>query len=300
MKKFVIYGSLWNFDIKADKKDFEIDNYLIKRFNRPDIQHMFQQLPSSNLPQNDINLLFTLLSLYEARPNRDFPHFIIQTSLILGKNLAFEDADKKIKYLLTALRLYHNGNVLGRYLSSIPEKDFRPEMIPIDSDSFPILKDKYTLTSTDDFKKFFNTLKGLEDLIDTIAIDRFNLSFHHFNAPAERLIDLIVSLEGLFNKSPFDVKYKVAIRSAHILNARRTKKRQLTYSAIVKAYNLRNKIVHGQGQANSDELESVNTELEEIVRKILLTALDWRAKNKLDLFGKNIQEEEIDKVIVNS
>lgn len=300
MNKFIIYGSLWNFDVSQSIDSFEVGDFLIKRFKRPDVKHLFQQLPTSNLHQNDVNILFTILSIYEARPFRDFPHFIVQTSLQFKNDFVFEEADRKIKHFLTSLRLYQNGNVLGRFLSALPEKDFRKEMMPIDSDSFPNLKDQYVLTSHIDFEKFFKSQKDIEKLIDTITVDRFNLSFQHYNAVAERLIDLIISLEGLFNKSPFDVKYKVALRSSHLLHPGRSSERQKTYMTIVRAYNLRNKIVHGLGKVNSDELESINSELDNLVRKILLIALDWRAKNKLDLFGKNIKEEDIDRIIINS
>lgn len=297
--KYVIYGSLWNFNIPTEGDSFQIGEYLLRRFNRFNAQHLFQQLPNSKLDPKDINFLISLLSLYHARPNRDFPHFIIQTNINFPHDFKFNEADRKIKVLITALRLYQTGDVLGRFLSGMQQSDYRGEMIPIDSDSFPILKNQYTLSSVNDFERFLKSLNWIEKLIDSIAIDRFNISYQHFNSPAERLVDLIVSLEGLFNKSPFDVKYKVALRSSHLLYPKRSDQRHKIYQAIVTAYNFRNKIVHGLGQVRRDELESAITEMDEVVRKILLRTLKWKRRNKLDLFAHNLKEEEIDKLIIN-
>lgn len=300
MIHYIIYGSLWNFELYPESDSTQIGDFLIRKFNRVDILPIGQKLNSLGLDQKEFNFISTLLYLYQARPNRDFPHYVVETELSSKGDLEFERADRKIKYFISALKLYQKGDVLGRCVSVLPKTQYRGEIMPIDADSFPFLQNQYILKDVKGFEKFLKSLPGLIEVIDSISIDRFYTSFMRFSSPVDRLIDLIISLEGLFNKSSFDIKYKVAIRTSHLLFKKRSTERQEVYLKVVNAYNLRNRIVHGQGNVAREELEQINLELEDIVRKIIIKSLNINFRKKLDLFKKNLKDEEIDKLIVNS
>lgn len=301
MKTYIIYGSLWNFDTKFGKENFKLGDFIIKKVKRPSVKlEDFQRVHSCGLPKEKANFLTTLLFIYQVRKGKDFPNFIIQCELIMHKSLDFSSADKKIKYLLTSLRLYQDGNVLGRFISGVPKKQFKGELIPLDFDSYYNSKNKYILDSAEKFEEFLTTLDGLENLIDSVAIDRFNISYHHYNSPIERLLDLIIVLESLFNKTSYDVRFKTSLRASHLLYPERSEKRQETYENINSAYKLRNAIVHGLRPVTAPEAEKTIDNLYPIVRKVLLSAINLRKERKLDLFKKGLEESTIDKVIINT
>ncbi|MDO8269556.1 MAG: HEPN domain-containing protein [Candidatus Levybacteria bacterium] len=301
-KSYIIYASLWNFDISFNEEEFQLVDFSIKRFKRVSISLDPNKLVSAGMSMNEVNFINTLMFLYESQENRDFPHFIITSELTFENDFEFSIADRKIKWLLTCLRLYGKGDVQGRYLSAIPKEHYRPESNPLDFDSYPGLVDKYILDNKNKFEIFTKKLDGLDDIIDSIAVDRFNISFRHYNSPNEKLLDLITSLEGLFNKSPFDVKFKIALRTAHLIYPDKSKKTQELYEFLLSAYNLRNKIVHGLPGIDGEDLIIKTAELLEIVREALIRAINLRSTGKIDLFKKANEEseKEMDKIILNT
>ncbi len=301
-KSYIIYGSLWNFDTSFKEERFKVMNFDIRRLERVSIDLDPQKLISAGIPIQDVTFLSTLLFLYQSQPNRDFPHFFSQDEFSFEGDFDFSIADGKIKGLLTSLRLYNSGDVQGRLIFTSPKNDKLADVTPLDSDSFPGLQNKYILDSIENLETFAKSLDGLNDLIDTLAIDRFNISYSHYNSPRERLLDLITVLESLFNKSPYDIKFKIALRTSHLLYPKKSEQTQELYEFLLSAYNLRNKIVHGLGEINQSELMEKTNRLIEIVRVVLKEAILLRSKKKIDLFEKSNDkfEREIDKVILNT
>ena len=103
------------------------------------------------------------------------------------------------------------------------------------------------------------------------AFARFNSSYEK-RAEADRLIDLIIALEGLFGDgNPGGVTFQVALRCAFWLKPPGDD-RETLFRTIKRAYNTRSDTVHARQDKAPDEKQL--DELEGIVRECLLRFLD--------------------------
>ena len=304
MESYDVWGSLWNFETPTNVDVLKVKDYEIVRVKKHYFSDNFWQVvvdPNLPITKQDTKLLLMLCHLYATQQNRDFPPFLIKTKIKSKEDEVFASADKKIKILLNAFRLYDQGDIRGRYLAATPIESKYPMDMFFDLDNIPTTKNVYQFSSPQKLETFMDNLSDIKDLIDTITIDRFNISYTHYNSPIEQLIDLIISLEGLFNKTAFDIKFKVALRTAHLIYSERSPKTQKTYELIKKAYNVRNDVVHGK-KLEDKEIEAVislNIELNKIVRETILKAVELRRDKVLDLF-QDTDENKIDEVILNN
>ena len=97
-----------------------------------------------------------------------------------------------------------------------------------------------------------------------IALDRFDAAY--YETIEDSLIDQMIAFESLFLGDEQELNYKLAMRAAFFLE-KDEEKRNVTFSNIKKAYNLRSKIVHGSEQFNHEKLEIIIPLTEEYLRQ---------------------------------
>lgn len=301
LQKYDLWASLWNFEAKTEERTFKIDEYLISKQDRESFSDKFWNKflgLKSEFDDKDVTLLFRLTHLYTTQKNRDYPPYMINISKVFKGEFNFLLADKIIKKLLLGLRLYQSGNVRGRLIAGTLNNDSYGTQHFFDIDQIPITNNDYILNDVSKFEKFFINLGNVEDIMDSIAIDRFGVSYLH-NNPLEKLIGLLVCLESLFNKSSSDIKYKISIRASHFIESKPLNIHS-KYLLINEAYKLRNDVIHGVKITDQkfEMIEQIIDSLEDIVRKVLLKAIRLRTSSNFDLFS-SVEESEIDRVIVN-
>lgn len=104
-----------------------------------------------------------------------------------------------------------------------------------------------------------------------------------------KIVSYCTALECLFTTSNSEVNHRIAERVAVLLGTSESEKKEV-YSLIKKAYDYRSKIVHGSYiKGKEEDLVSVSTSLDDILRKLLLS--------KHDVFSK--RDVEIDEFFLN-
>lgn len=132
-----------------------------------------------------------------------------------------------------------------------------------------------------------------------IALDYFYESGRKTITSSEGLVSAVTCLEAMFNESPGDIKYKLALRSAFLLRAYNFNPED-TFKKLKRAYDLRSKIVHG---ASQDKYLSDLGDLSNYARcliKIMLVLLSDEARASIRAGDrKNALLREIDLVLLN-
>ena len=144
------------------------------------------------------------------------------------------------------------------------------------------------------FQRFFNKYWNVLDKVGPsvrLALNRFNSSYERRDL-VDRLIDLVIALEALFNDhDPGSVTYKVSFRCASWLRPR-GEARFSAFQSIKRAYDARSRVVHARGRENRLEAKQVD-DLEYIVRDCLVKFLGYQI-----LEGKTPNPNEIDEFLL--
>jgi hypothetical protein len=107
----------------------------------------------------------------------------------------------------------------------------------------------------------------------TIALNRFMASYED-ETPEDKIVDLMICLETLLQDKLLELRFRLAIRTALLLEKDNSKRKRI-YKIIKKAYDVRSGIVHGDNSLNINnvekeaELENLAMEVEECVRKTI-------------------------------
>jgi len=100
-----------------------------------------------------------------------------------------------------------------------------------------------SLEQLEKIKKEYPRLRKSKDEKLEVAKLRFADSYRRDNA-TDRALDLIIALDSLLSEGADSIRYKVALRTAMLLETKGTE-RQKTFNRIYAAYGYRNKVVHG-------------------------------------------------------
>lgn len=223
------------------RKGIEIlDNIRIRRIKVEDIDKI-KQFPAVGL-----------LGLYE----RYFSSINQRTFVIefLGKDDSdFEYIEKEIGKILLAMRLYKPISVFCKIIWFI-EKDKTTSTVILDS-PLPRIEEiffSHDLLQFDELEKIAKIVKKI-DRIDfderksfRIACERFNRTFEKYKED-EIIIDLIIAFEALLLRGK-KVQSKIGQflgLGCSMLLGKDDKERNEISEFVVKAYEIRNKIVHG-------------------------------------------------------
>lgn len=259
----------------------------------------------------NIELYLTELGLIEpdATPqeNSDYPVSLLYVESrlpVADKVNPRAKADEAFESLECLLRLFQSGEIsIRRYdrMWKVEGQDIEPRIYfpgpPIKPEpATPYKRPPYPL---DDgvlsefilfFDKYWSLLQKNSPTWLPIALTRFNSSYEKLSL-SDRLIDLVIALEALFNDSDSDsITYKVALRCASWLHPS-GEKRLDAFEFAKKSYTERSTVVHGRQQASIAK-EQVD-KLEDIVRASLVKFLDYFASQ-----GKMPHGKEIDSLIM--
>jgi len=207
---------------------------------------------------------------------------------------ADKECVRKLMGFVTKLRIYTSGDLItDDCFWILINTDHQIE--PSGKKYIPESLQLCILDDLEDFKRVYAMLGDIESLADGVTLTRFNSAYNRVGNLhlGEKLIDFVVVLESLFNKSSGDLKYKIALRATHLLYPNKSEERHELFKFIGECYNLRNELVHGKKLTNKDleNIEHKSRGLQKIVERIIAKALD--------LFG-NVKEDEIDKVLINA
>lgn len=204
-------------------------------------------------------------------------------------------ANQYIVALLTKLRLYTGAFVINGQWNWLLKEGIDHDVIPSESRS----KDKingntYNFTEADsqNYISFLPSLDEIKELSNSIVITRYHSSFTR-ESVADRLIDLMVMMESLFNDSPGDTTYKIVIRSSFLVSKKlkdlneKGDYQTYVYDCLHEAYSLRSNILHGMKQPDDDEISETLVRLKNIVRNFLIDSFELKRMKKINLFKKN-------------
>lgn len=202
-----------------------------------------------------------------------------------------------IEKVLTAFRLLKDGDVGVLLIQYEPPDPFSSQInLPIPADYQVTTQGLQYEFDDSDLPEFTNVFKGLELLNQVsetrICVSRFNKSFIR-NDPADQLIDLVIAMESITNSMQKDsLRYKVSTQIARLLIndddfKGRVKRRKELQEKIIKIYDIRSKLVHGDKIKTKDlklfkSFEGVVHEARRIVRGINLALMPLLSSNKLE------------------
>ncbi len=121
--------------------------------------------------------------------------------------------------------------------------------------------------------------------------------FHYFLSAARHANDVAIKIslymtcfEILFSTSSSELTHKLSERVAYFLGETSIE-RKVIFETVKRAYSIRSKIVHGEGVAGTDEVQSISQEIDELARRLLLKLLTDERAEKIFEENKEALEE---------
>jgi hypothetical protein len=320
------------FDILFLKFSNHVENELFSVFCFITLRNFTSKKTSFDLPDNQIFRLRTsdeFLNICNVDENAKYiprihPNFQNITHVV-GTNIPKTSIDiKKIQQrlepFLFALKIYHGGNVQFGGVYYRESENWRvkspicmlPEPILSKSTKNYFLEDSNY--SDDNFKQFLknfltiNFSKGKYSFLNR-SIERFSRSLENQNK-LDRIVDFITCLESLYSSKELQLSFRFAMRVAIVFGQTPHEKLMLQ-QFILKIYDLRSKIVHGDTipiisiDGKNIDLDSILNYLEMTSRvsiKIFLELLDhFDDKTQIHKFIDDSLYEPIKpKILANS
>jgi len=211
----------------------------------------------------------------ELEPGYPVCEYYLELDLGKGDRFAFEQAEERLVWALTRLRLYKPGMLWGAFWAMYyPPDDVAgcSLMTRVHTEA------PYTRTYSggyggvldikkDEVKKLVNFVNGLPKeppKAFATAIDRYHLYFDR-DSVTDRAIDLMIVLESLFSDDNEAIAYKIALRAAFLIEHEAAKRKAL-FGFLKKAYGERSHIVHGKKGSNWFEKTEAEHNLTNIER----------------------------------
>jgi hypothetical protein len=175
-------------------------------------------------------------------------------------------ARSRADHVVLALRLVQPGSISrgGTYayqphapgsVSSVPWFDVDEFGAKLSPSTFKLKSEDVPL-----FRSIYEGLNRQLSQAAEVAFRRFRLADRREHA-ADRLIDYWIALESLFAKSgeTQELRFKFGLRIAHYVGSSR-ELRLSWFDKMMDAYNVRSKVVHGEGTTKGIEQASVDAE----------------------------------------
>ena len=260
------------------------------------------------------NLILRLRTIKEFEAISDTKNTILMPKIppqiqgikyIVGANidksrLNQEHIKSNLEKFLFALQLFHEGDVQfgGIYYSDSRNWDVHPIIVLRPEPMFDIPTNKYRLEhntlSNKDFKRFFNNIveinfsKGKYTFLGQ-AIRKFSQAVEN-DDKQDRILDFMTCLESLYLSNEQQISFRLALRIAIILG-KTTKQKLAIHEFILKMYNLRSKIIHGDKipkimiNEKTIDMQSYLHHMEDIARSsiriFMVLIKDFDTKEKL-------------------
>ena len=141
---------------------------------------------------------------------------------------------------------------------------------------------------TEFFDEYWGMLEGLDRRVKR-GLSRFSSSYERRELE-DRLIDLVIALEALFNDSESDsVSFKIAIRCAGWLYPPGEQRFSL-FRFIKRVYEFRSAAVHGRKGKRQEPTTEILDRLECVVRTSVMKFLDHQKSDQKTLEPKDLDE----------
>ena len=247
--------------------------------------HCLEWSPNADIYFSDV---FGLDPEYTEGPSvdHDFPISALMVELegeTPERSSAIKIADGALESFELLLRLFQPGDVSVRRHNFVRNAETGAIWISWSGDrTKPVVEPLYerppyhihdhTIAALQGFfNEYHHALSQMPSPVQR-AFARFNTSYERRDA-VDRLIDLIIALEALFNDgNPGGVTFKVALRCAFWLKPP-GEERETLFRTVKNAYGTRSKAVHAR-QSNVPQEKQLD-ELEDIVRDCLMKLLDF-------------------------
>lgn len=221
-----------------------------------------------------------------------------------NKEKDWTTARAQIRDFMMVLRLYKAGKIgfldsSLTYSISHAGNTWENQECGLESDWSKWEKDPYLLTSNDveNIKKLWEELHKIDFqksvnkfLLSTIT--RFMLSYQKEDLE-DKILDLMICLEGLLLDTPAELSYRLSIRTA-LFSGQNTAERNRIFKVIKKGYNVRSGTVHG------DETSTVTIDGTEISLKDLHKEIENYVRIAIKQFISKINNNETRSQIINS
>lgn len=237
--------------------------------------------------------------VYPERPDPRFPvcDYYLEMHFSAERGHGWSESDWLLAWCLTRLRLFKRGRIWGSLYrvdevahpgirrgsdisESLRRRHDEPPSPPLHAGLISSFRYRYQIDKDDmerlpDFVKQIGIISGKDF---ELAIRRFHQSFDR-DLPDDQALDLFIALESLLSDDPEAIRYKIALRAAHLIGGDRNDKISIN-SFLKTAYNQRSGIVHGRESSirwlGGKDYGSRNNidELEDIVRRVLRTLLE--------------------------
>ncbi len=286
---------LQNFDCDTDEIDLG-RGVKIKRIHGSDVHRIKDELAPTDTIGRPQDIKFTLEATIEVNADDEW--------VIGDPPDGIAKTEQRFKSIVTALRLFKEGDI------RIPLEHLEVPLTwgvhggwSVHYSLFPpffSIGEKYTLDELkiEEFKSFLADFEstrfptGIE-----IAIRRFNYLYERKN-PEDNLIDCTIGFEALYlHRANQELGYKLAMRSARLLEEKDLEKRKTAFTFIKKAYTERSKIVHGsKKQTKTIDLGDGNT----ISTKDFIFVMEMYLRRSIRLFidlSRKYSMEEISKLL---
>jgi hypothetical protein len=295
------------FDALFLKFSNHIENELFSVFCFITLRNFSSKKTTFTLPDNQIFRLRDsdeFLSICNIDENvksipRIHPNFQNITHVV-GTNISKTSIDvKKIQQrlepFLFALKIYHGGNVQFGGVYYRESDNWRvkspicilPEPILSKSTTNYFLEDSsYSDNSFKQFLKLFLTInfsKGKYSFLNR-SIERFSRSLENQNK-LDRIVDFITCLESLYSSKELQLSFRFAMRVAIVFGQTPHEKLMLQ-QFILKIYDLRSKIVHG------DTIPKISIDGKTIDLDSVLNYLEMTSRISIKIFLELLQHFE--------
>lgn len=283
--KFKSFSHLENFQCELDEIDLG-DNLKIRKYSKVEIERLWHY--SMNIPLREILYMnFFIEIVYSTKK---------------GEPLSHKHSNEIFNKFISCMRLLKSGNCGFNMLYEIPLM-WSNTGISAGGSLYKktFLGEKYELNKSEieRLRKFWNDFKKIDNNCDflSIAIRRFNYAYER-KRQEDKLIDYITAFEALFSEGSGDLRYKIPIRVARLLETD-IGPRKKVQSNMKAGYDARSNIVHGNKHiknvdATYDDgskkisLSEFNTIMEEYLRKSI---------NEIIRLGNYKKKEEMLEII---
>jgi len=288
------FATLLNFDGDFNLLELEPENHLHIRRITPDEFSIVSEIKNKTEKPRVDPIYFKLKYIVGGR----LPHSKVKEENVL----------KLFEKTINALKIFKVGDVRlgGIYFRDSEIWTLRPTYVLRKEPKFSS-KNLYNLNSTQlvsQFKRFhkdfssINFTKGKYPFLYR-SFFRFSRSLENISAE-ECVVDFVTSLESLYSSQEQELSYKFALRIALLLG-NSTKNKINLQDFMLKIYNMRSKIVHGD--IVPDQID-VGNEKKILTKDDCIRILEDVTRNSINIFLSLIEEyntkEDIQKEIDQS
>ena len=281
-REIIGIAPLTNFDMK-DTEEIEIGDFRIRK-----------------LTEDEIKLLIEFGLFTRVGVERSFvdSQWCIEFRKKVETKGVSGNIDKDIEKIIYALRLFKAGAISYFGVLVFPKvwggiysfHMSRENRTPIEGEDYIILNE-----DIENLEALWNLFKQVNitpnSFLET-AIRRLNISYE--KRLEDRIIDLMIVLEALFQDSNGELSYKLSLRCAYFIGKNADERKEI-FDKLREAYKTRSKIVHGETKVSSlpDLVKNVDGYVREAIKNYLYIISDT---NKSGENIKNIKNGIITKL----